>query len=77
MYYDAAHIRRDERVLLEIDLQDLWAKDIPLHHRSCHLAYVSPRALEQKMDKNLVVDGCAENAMAFEKASDLLAEYIT
>ena len=40
---NAAHIRRDERVLLEIDQQVLWAKDI-LYHRSCYTSYVAPRA---------------------------------
>ena len=35
--------------------------------------------LNKKIDQDLAVEGCAhaENAMAFEKASDLLAEYIT
>ena len=72
---NAAHIRRDERVLpLEIDQQDLWAKDI-LYHRSCYTSYVAPRALQQKLEKDLAAEDKADHASATETAFHSLTVY--
>ena len=42
----AADVRRDERILLEIRDQDLWAKGL-LYHRSCYQSYTSPSTLKK------------------------------
>ena len=42
---NAAQVRCDERVLLEIDQQDLRAKDV-LYYRSCYGTYINPRSLQ-------------------------------
>ena len=60
---NAAQIRRHDRILLEIDQQDLWAKNI-FYHVLCYKVFTSPRAL------HLIV----EKEMAEEDAGDDLRE---
>ena len=52
---NAAQIRRHDRILLEIDQQDLWAKDI-LYHVSCYKVFTSPRALHLIVEKEMEKD---------------------
>ena len=47
---NSAEIRGDERILLEIQGQDLWAKDV-LYHRSCYQSFTSPRAFQIIADR--------------------------
>ena len=70
-----AEVDNAERILLEIQNQDLWAKDI-LYHRSCYLSYVSPRKLKQRLTKELASEDSAEYAEAAEKAFRSLVEHV-
>ena len=70
-----AEVDNAKRILLEIQNQDLWAKDI-LYHRSCYLSYVSPRKLEQRLTKELASEYSAEYAEAAEKAFRSLVEHV-
>ena len=72
-----AQVREDDRVLLEIDQQDLWAKDV-LYHPSCYANYVSQRALQQKLKKDVSAEDAAGNAhsRAFSSLSQHIRETI-
>ena len=71
----AAQVRQDERVLLEIDQQDLWAKDI-LYHASSYTNYVSQRALEQLLKKDVAEEDADDSAGTKQRAFAALAEYM-
>ena len=55
-FLNAARVRNDERVLLEIDGADLHAKDV-LYHPSCYKDYTSTRALELLAKKQVREEG--------------------
>lgn len=71
----AAQVRQDERVLLEIDQQDLWAKDIQ-YHASCYASYVSQRALEQLLKKDVAEEDAEDSAGAKQRAFASFAMYV-
>ena len=60
---NAARVRRDERILLEVEQADLHAKDV-IYHPSCYKDYTSQRALELLLKKerapDLRINFCAE-----------------
>ena len=57
---NAAQIRRHDRILLEIDQQDLWAKDI-LYHVLCYKVFTSPRALHLIMEKEMAEEDAGDD----------------
>ena len=61
-FLNAARVRNDERVLLEIDGADLHAKDV-LYHPSCYKDYTSTRALELLAKKQVRQEGGGEPAV--------------
>ena len=59
---NAAQIRRHDRILLEIDQQDLWAKDI-LYHVSCYKVFTSPRALHLIVGKEIAEEDAGDDLL--------------
>ena len=73
---NAAQVRQDDRVLLEIMDQDLWAKDI-LYHASCYANYVSPRALQFKLKREVAAEDTSDSAHARDRAFSSLVDLVT
>ena len=76
---NAAQIRGDERVLLEIDQQDLWAKDV-LYHTSCYKRFTSPSSLRVIVESEVAKEDSAAEACELRNAKARafvkLTEYI-
>ena len=72
----AADVRGDERILLEIRDQDLWAKDV-LYHRSCFQSYTSPSTLKRLVEKELDEEAAEVSENARKKAFASLCAFIT
>ena len=72
----AARVRNDKRVLLDIDQQDLWAKDI-MYHPSCYATYTSPRALKYRLRRDMAAEDNGKDANATERAFDALAQHVS
>ena len=70
-----AQVRQDERILLKIDQQDLWAKDI-LYHAFCYVSFVSQQALEQLLKKDVAEEDADDSAGAKQQAFAAFAEYV-
>ena len=72
----AADVRGDERILLEIRYQDLWAKDV-LYHRSYYQSYTSPSTLKRLVEKELDEEAAEVSENARKKAFASLCAFIT
>ena len=72
----AADVRGDERILLEIRDQDLWAKDV-LYHRSCYQSYTSPSTPKRLVEKELDEEAAEVSENARKKAFGSLCAFIT
>ena len=72
----AADVRGDERILLEIRDQDLWAKDV-LNHRSCYQSCTSPSTLKRLVEKELDEEAAEVSENARKKAFASLCAFIT
>ena len=73
---NAARVWNDKRVLLDIDQQDLWAKDI-MYHPSCYATYTSPRALKYRLRRDMAAEDNGKDANATERAFDALAQHVS
>ena len=72
---NAAQIRQDEQVLLQINDKDLWAMDI-LYHASCYAVYVSLRASEQKLQTKVSSENERHYSESRTRAFDSLVKHI-
>ena len=71
---NGGEIRREERILLEIEHEDLWAKDV-LYHRSCYQSFTSLGALGRILNKE-VADEDSLLSDARKRAFATLIRYV-
>ena len=70
----AAKIRRDHRVSLAIEWQDLVAIEVK-YHRSCYREYVGKRNLENLARNNVKEESTSGNRAEYERAFNVLSKY--